>query len=301
MRITQTRLLLTYKTHLDKEKYKKWLLNAREYDGCWIAHETGESGYEHTHVFVKLTKKPDLVSNTRLFDYEGIHPNIKVAGHKAEDTIRILKYISKEDESCRREVEKLGVIEEEASLAEGVWACKDIAEAMKKYCQKPSDAPGIRTLWETKPIKYELNIELRDWQRELVEELDREPDDRTIIWYVDEKGGAGKTTLAKWMFANRRALIISGTQKMNDVSTLVRNHMSEHGEMNCVMLNLTRTEEDTKVVYKMIEQIKDGLMTAGKYNSKTVVFKSPHVVVFANWRPDYDKLSNDRWRVRSLS
>ena len=135
----------------------------------------------------------------------------------------------------------------------------------------------------------------------MVEELERPANDRKIVWYIDENGGAGKTTLAKWLFANKRALIIAGTQKMADVSTLVRGHIAEYGKLEIVVVNLTRTEEEIKVIYKMIEQIKDGLMTAGKYNSKTVVFNSPHVVVFANWAPERRHLSADRWIIRSIT
>lgn len=302
-RITGTRILLTYKSHLDKKKYKEWLAKTREYDFCIPAHETGETGYEHTHVFVKFVKKVDLVGeSTKVFDYEGIHPNITIASNDSESTKRILRYIAKEDKMAESEISKIITLDEDApSIAEAVWKCENLSEAMKKYCKKITDATGIKALWEAKPVHYELNIELREWQNALVNELEHKSDDRKIIWYVDEQGGAGKTTLAKWLFAHRRALIIAGTQKMADVSTLVRNHLAEYGKLEIVILNLTRTEEEVKVVYKMIEQLKDGLMTAGKYSSKTVVYDSPHVVVFANWEPNRGTLSSDRWIVRNLS
>ena len=283
-RIRSSSILLTYKTHLDKEAYKKWLSSKRECDWIVIAHETGETGeYEHTHCYVKTSKRVDLASeSTKVFDYLGIHPNIKCARDTREDTKKILRYLCKEDRQVEEDIKKLGIeldIDEAPNIAEAVWRCSSIGEAMKKYCKKFSDAPGIRTIWEAKPVEYELNIELRRWQNALVEELERPANDRKIVWYIDENGGAGKTTLAKWLFANKRALIIAGTQKMADVSTLVRGHIAEYGKLEIVVVNLTRTEEEIKVIYKMIEQIKDGLMTAGKYNSKTVVFNSPHLCV----------------------
>lgn len=305
-RITGTRILLTYKTHLDKQKYREWLTKERECDWVVIAHETGEEGqYEHTHVFVKTTKKVDLVgAGTKVFDYTGIHPNIKLASDGSKDTERIIKYLSKEDKLVENEARKLGIVrtvEDQENLAEAVWRCNDLAEAMRKYCRKATDATGIQTLWACKPVEFELNLELREWQEKLVAELDHKPDDRKVIWYVDHNGGQGKTTLAKWLFANRKALVIAGAQKISDVSTIVRNHIAEYGRLGIVVLNLTRTEEEVRSVYKMIEQLKDGLLTASKYNGKTIVFDSPHVVVFANWAPNRENLSEDRWSIRHLS
>lgn len=39
----------------------------------------------------------------------------------------------------------------------------------------------------------------RLWQLKLVEELQREPQSRNIIWYVDEVGNSGKTFLTKYL------------------------------------------------------------------------------------------------------
>ena len=42
-------------------------------------------------------------------------------------------------------------------------------------------------------------------------------------------------------------------------------------------------------------QIKDGVFYNGRYKKEELIFKSPHVIVFANYRPDLTKLTADRW------
>ncbi len=52
------------------------------------------------------------------------------------------------------------------------------------------------------------------------------------------------------------------------------------------------------VSYHTIESIKDRLFQSGKYESKDVILEfHPHVFCFANYPPDYDKMSADRWHV----
>lgn len=52
------------------------------------------------------------------------------------------------------------------------------------------------------------------------------------------------------------------------------------------------------VSYHTIESIKDRLFSSGKYESKDVLLEHhPHIFCFANYPPDREKLSEDRWHV----
>ena len=66
-----------------------------------------------------------------------------------------------------------------------------------------------------------------------------------------------------------------------------------------VLFDLTRSQQE-HFNYEVMESVKNGTMFSGKYESKVKVYASPHVVVFANWLPDYSKLSMDRWDVWDL-
>jgi hypothetical protein len=50
----------------------------------------------------------------------------------------------------------------------------------------------------------------------------------------------------------------------------------------------------------LAEELKNGILVSGKYESKTVVFKVPHVIFFANFEPDMTKWSSDRYFVKNI-
>jgi hypothetical protein len=54
--------------------------------------------------------------------------------------------------------------------------------------------------------------------------------------------------------------------------------------------------------YKILENIKDGSAIAGKYQSCKVRFRKPNIViVFSNYGPETDALSEDRWNIFKIS
>ena len=71
------------------------------------------------------------------------------------------------------------------------------------------------------------------------------------------------------------------------------------GEKICIFDN-TRSME-SYVNYGILEGIKNGYLVSTKYAGCTKSFAKPHVVVMANFKPDYNKLSLDRWGVRVLN
>lgn len=44
-----------------------------------------------------------------------------------------------------------------------------------------------------------VDVNWRKWQLQLIEQLQSKPNDRKIIWYVDEKGNSGKTFVTKYL------------------------------------------------------------------------------------------------------
>jgi len=53
--------------------------------------------------------------------------------------------------------------------------------------------------------------------------------------------------------------------------------------------------------YGAIEQVKNGLVFSGKYESSMLIFNPPHVVIFANDTPDESMYSNDRWHIHKIT
>jgi hypothetical protein len=66
-----------------------------------------------------------------------------------------------------------------------------------------------------------------------------------------------------------------------------------------VVFDIPRTAENY-LSYTGIEEIKNALFFSNKYESGQVVGNKPCVLVFANFEPDTEKLSQDRWRIYNI-
>jgi hypothetical protein len=143
------------------------------------------------------------------------------------------------------------------------------------------------------PIRTIKRQDMYAWQREVVDIVEREPDDRKIHWFYEPDGNMGKTALAKWLVVHKGAFLFKGGS--NDMA----NRIIANGAPKICVMNLARTQENY-VSYQTLEDIKDGLVCSGKYEGGQLAFDSPHVLVFANFRPDETKLSLDRWDIVRL-
>jgi len=138
--------------------------------------------------------------------------------------------------------------------------------------------------------------QLHEWQRELVTELGTVPDRRRIIWYTDTEGGTGKTELCRYIILRLKQVLFLTSASGKD---LIHQVIKAKKDPKIVLFNLSRQTEGA-FSYASVESIKDGLVFSGKYEGGMRIFQRPHVVIFANWLPDYTKLSLDRWDVRHL-
>lgn len=172
--------------------------------------------------------------------------------------------------------------------------CKSIPASVK-YCQKTEGR--IAGPW-FKGWKVEVPFVPRDWQREVLEIVNTEADDRTIHWFWEEEGNVGKTTLCKHLVRENDALYVLG--KSADMKYAVTQYVEKNGEgPSTVLFDFPRTMEGF-VSWEGMESIKNGLFFSGKYEAKTVVMDSPHVICFANFLPEMSKLSADRWKIKKI-
>lgn len=143
-----------------------------------------------------------------------------------------------------------------------------------------------------KGIREELEkITLRPWQKQLCDELEGEPDRRKIIWYVDKKGGEGKSMLSQLLQSQEKAECFSNG-KSCDIA-----HAYKGSKV--VIFDYVRSLQEM-INYGIIEQVKNGMVFSPKYNSNTKMFRPPHVVVFSNQFPNKNKMSLDRWDIRII-
>lgn len=171
------------------------------------------------------------------------------------------------------------------------------SNAAEKYCMKEETRIGD-TVCKGYKIAKPVLTELRPWQKNIIDIIGNEPDDRKIIWIYDKDGGQGKTKLCKHICSMfpKTSLYVSG--KASDIKCAVAEFTQEN-ELKVALFGFTRTIEDY-VSYEAIEAIKDGIFFSGKYESRMCIYDSPHVICFANFEPCYENLSKDRWEVIKL-
>lgn len=165
-----------------------------------------------------------------------------------------------------------------------------------RYCSKDGAAIYSPDLRPPRQIKL-IDPDKVEWQSNLVNILDQEPDDRTIYWYWDPIGNKGKSALAKWLCVKKDALIVAG--KAADMKYAVAQKTQKSGYPNIIIMDLPRSMEQY-TSYAGIEEIKNGCFCSTKYESGMVLGPCPHVVVFSNWEPDTSQMSEDRWVVKEI-
>jgi len=156
---------------------------------------------------------------------------------------------------------------------------------------------GMKEL--VKHLSPEVELELgtlKPWQSDLETILVGDSDDRTVMFFVDPEGGAGKTFFQRWMmtkYPNQCQVLSSG--RRDDIAHAINENC------RCFMFNIPRGGMEY-LQYGILEQLKDRMVFSPKYNSRTKLFRSMvHVVVFCNEEPDLNKMTTDRYFIHRLS
>ncbi len=141
---------------------------------------------------------------------------------------------------------------------------------------------------------------LKGWQTQVLEELKDKPDDRTIHWLWSEEGGVGKTTFLKYLVVNEEFLVLGG--KAADCRNGIVEYTKTHDGATPMRIgiNIPRSFERQPSMYEAFENIKDMLFYSGKYEGSMVCGNCPHLYIFANFRPEEDFLSEDRWKIKQI-
>jgi hypothetical protein len=173
--------------------------------------------------------------------------------------------------------------------------CKSPIDAIK-YCQKDETRTGniFRFNIPAPPKPVKIITELREWQQQCVALLE-EKNDRTIYWIWENEGNVGKTVFAKYLYLTKNIMYITGG-KGSDILHVSTEALKNKPDCDIFLFDLPRSLEGC-VSYNALEQIKNGFWTSTKYEGGTVCINNPTVMVFANWKPNEDMLSKDRWEI----
>lgn len=168
------------------------------------------------------------------------------------------------------------------------------------YCTKEDTRFGEQLIsGQSGNVRDPLDgVDLYPWQETVLEIINEAPSNRTIYWFWENEGNTGKTSLAKHICLTQRAMYVSG--KASDIKYGVAALVKKGMPPKVILVDVPRTYEQF-VSYEGMEAVKNGIFYSTKYESEMVMYDPPHVVCFANFHPDMDKLSRDRWDIRVIT
>ena len=146
------------------------------------------------------------------------------------------------------------------------------------------------------------DVELRPWQQQLLDII-KIPSEREVIWVKGVKGNEGKTWFQKYvqaLFGYARVARLDIKIKTANVLHILRKFPLSTTDI--FLFNDARAINYESCCYTILEDIKDGIASASKFNSEVIQFKTPNVVVvFSNTDPDMKQLSKDRWKIYNIT
>ncbi len=174
--------------------------------------------------------------------------------------------------------------------------CRNLKAALRYATKDDTRIDGPWALGWTipEPLRTIEHGNLRHWQSVMLQRITGPADDRAIYWIWEQRGGVEKTAFAKYLAIKHGAIVLGG--RGSDIKFGVAKWIRLHGRLGCAVFHFTRTVEGY-VSYQAIEEVKDGIFYSSKYESEMVVFNPPFIMILANFPPELDKLSMDRWKV----
>jgi len=303
VRLQASFVLLTYESHVDQQRLLDFVTAIRPGISRYsICHEIGDTGYEHTHAAFDFGGQFKFDSDR--FDFDGFHPNIVIKKGQREFKLAVT-YTRKAPvgevlTNCEGFVDKEAAQDAafEAAIeriqSHNTWGAVVTDLSLRKYTSRMQ---WMKDVWaarkETIPVD---DHSLHDWQQDIVTELEQGTvPKRKVTWVFDAIGNKGKSWLAAHLehkFPDRVLVLVGG--KHLDMAYTYAQCVAD-----IVIFDLPRTYEES-VPYALMEQLKNGRVSSQKYQPKMVKRTSVWVYVFANFEPDYSKLSADRWDLRSI-
>lgn len=137
-------------------------------------------------------------------------------------------------------------------------------------------------------------FELRPWQSDLYERLRHAPDRRSITFCIDYNGNSGKSWFCDYYAkCNERTQILT-PGKYADMA------MALDPTIRVLFMDCPRSKQGDFIQYDFLENVKNGRIFSGKYESGMKYLNPVHVVVMMNQDPDMSKLSEDRYILISI-
>lgn len=275
-----------------------------------VGHEVGESGTPHLQIYFQLEKQTKL---TTIKNWGGPFARMHFEAARGTD-VQASDYCKKEGNyfelGSRTPMGKKGARNDLEELQKSIREGKSYEEICEEHFDKAAKYHKfIRERIQAQVMEAELSslhevfssASLKPWQRALLDVVDEPVNPRKIHWIWEDQGNVGKSWMAKYLMAERGAVLLTPGKKA-DMAYIFSKNPSK-----IVIFDLSRTTAPTDGkehyldgVYSLAEDLKNGMVTSYKYDSTNVLTTGSHVIFFANFAPDMTKWSQDRYLITRL-
>lgn len=299
---TRFRAVLNNYHPSDDELLKRlWNDNRDGFKFMVWGYEVGEQGTKHFQAYFVFERKKSLRQLKKIFVNPGWHFNNCDMSHSDN-----YKYCTKDGiwnefgtlPEDSQQGKRTDLIKFRDWCKEEYRTDRDIAEHFPDIFLKYPSSKEMSRLLAPPPKFHDESMEItwRPWQLSVIRSIEKkENDDRSVEFFIDEKGGIGKTFLAKWLqdkFTSRVQLISNGASK--DIAYILDE------TKDTFIFNVPKNQMEF-VSYNIFEGIKDQFVMSGKYQSTVKYFRNKtRVIVFGNEFPDNEKMSEGRIKVTKL-
>lgn len=132
----------------------------------------------------------------------------------------------------------------------------------------------------------------KTWQSDLISLVGSVSDNRSVHWYWSHSGGVGKSTLASYLVERCNAHCVDGGKFGDIYYSYLQSDFPP-----VFIVDWPRNKEIATFPYTVLESLKNGRFLNTKYEAQMCRFNPPHVIIFANEKPDMAALSADRWNI----
>lgn len=139
----------------------------------------------------------------------------------------------------------------------------------------------------------EFYFPMRPWQSALVSDIQEKLLDK-VLWFYDN-GGSGKTKLARYLSRADpdKFYYINYTGNMMEFAAVIWSALDLGWSGSILLVDVLENKHE---IYHAIRAIHDGMITS----LRGTLHLDTHVIVFANFHPDLDKISSNKIRVYQL-
>lgn len=280
-----------------QDDFDRFLTTPEGLTYCCVGKEVGESGTPHLQGFLSY-RHPQRLSSLRSSWFTG-----RAHWESARYPYQAAEYCKKEGDfvehgnpPCQPAAESRNHLSSfKDSVKGGQLSHKrlreDFSEVYAKYPRFCFDYVRDQT-----PRPSVEPHPLRPWQQELYKQLVLPADKRRVIFCVDLRGNTGKS----WFCDYYENLHSDDTQVLNP-GKKADMAMTLDPNIRVLFIDAPRSKQGEFIQYDFLEDVKNGRVFSGKYESGMKYLKNCHVVVMMNEMPDMRKLSPDRYNIITLN